>query len=224
MEIGSIGSPSARNKGEVGVTPGKLARKILGRYTVPVGNVYRRIFVDLGVIADHFESAIPRNARILDIGGGDGAPMQFLLDRRPDLTVTMCDLAPSIGGFLSPENRAKVTLFPATDLSDISGQFDCVTIADVIHHIPVDQRSSFFSRLAEGCQRWGCRKLLFKDVEPGSWRSVASLLSDWYITGDRHVVLFPRAEFAGMIDRYFPGAERTSTMPDWPNYCEVVSW
>jgi 2-polyprenyl-6-hydroxyphenyl methylase/3-demethylubiquinone-9 3-methyltransferase len=206
------------------MTPGKLARKILGRYTVPVGNVYRRIFVDLGIIAKQFDSAIPRNARILDIGGGDGALIEFLLDRRPDLTVTMCDRAPSIGEFLTSENRTKVTLFPATDLSEISGQFDCVTITDVIHHIPVEQRDGFFSALAVGCRRWGCRKLLFKDVEPGGWRSVASLLSDRYITGDLHTVLFPRAEFATMMARHFPQSNRTSTMPDWPNYCEIVSW
>ena len=79
------------------MTPGKLARKILGRYTVPVGQVYRRIFVDLGTIAKQFDGAIPRNAHILDIGGGDGALIEFLLERRPDLTVTMCDRAPSIG-------------------------------------------------------------------------------------------------------------------------------
>jgi len=206
------------------MTPGKLARKILGRYTVPVGNVYRRIFVDLEVIAKQFDSEIARNSHILDIGGGDGALMEFLLNRRPDLTVTMCDQAASIGGFLTAENRAKVTLFPATDLSEMSGQFDCVTITDVIHHIPVEQRIGFFSALADGCRRWGCRKLLFKDVEPGSWRSVASLLSDRYITGDLHTVLFSRSEFAAMMDRYFPQATRTSTMPDWPNYCEIVSW
>lgn len=206
------------------MTPGKLARKVLGRYTVPVGRVYRRIFVDLGLIAEQFDSAIPRNAHILDIGGGDGALIEFLLGRRPDLTVTMCDRAPSIGEFLTAENRTKVTLFPATDLSEISGQFDCVTITDVIHHIPVEQRDGFFSALAAGCKRWGCRKLLFKDVEPGSWRSVASLLSDRYITGDLHTVLFPRAEFAAMMDRHFPKATKTSTMPDWPNYCEIVSW
>ena len=206
------------------MTPGKLARKILGRYTVPVGNVYRRIFVDLNLIAEQFDNAIPRNANILDIGGGDGALIEFLLDRRPDLTVTMSDRASSIGTFLTAEKREKVTLFPATDLSEISGQFDCVTITDVIHHIPIEERDGFFLALAEGCRRWGCRKLLFKDVEPGSWRSVASVLSDRYITGDLHTVLFSRAEFAAMMDRYFPQATRTSTMPDWPNYCEFVSW
>ena len=206
------------------MTPGKLARRILGRYTVPVGNVYRRIFVNLNLIAEEFDRAIPKNAHILDIGGGDGALIEFLLNRRPDLTVTMCDQASSIGGFLTVENRSKVTLLPATDMSKITGEFDCVTITDVVHHIPIAQRSGFFSELAVGCQRWGCRKLLFKDVEPGGWRSVASVLSDRYITGDLHTVLFPRAEFAVMIDRYFPQATRTSTMPDWPNYCEIVSW
>jgi hypothetical protein len=204
--------------------PGQIARRLLGRHFEGVGNVYRRIFVDLDRIVDVFERELPRDAKVLDIGGGDGALIERLLDRRPDLAVTMCDLAPSIGAFLSDANRAKVKLLPATDFTKVTGAYDSVTISDVIHHVPSDGRDDFFRSLAVSCDGWGCRKIILKDIEPGSWRATLSLLADRYVTGDRHVVLFSRANFAGLARRYFPKAGRVSAVPDWPNYCEVLSW
>jgi SAM-dependent methyltransferase len=205
-------------------SPGQIARRLLGPYFKPVGDAYRRVFVNLEKIVDVLESAVPRGARVLDIGGGDGALIDRLLDRRPDLTVTMCDIAPTIGAFLGNRNRGKVTLLPGTDFADVHGKFDFVMITDVMHHVPVDQRNAFFEALAQSCARWGCTTLFFKDVEPGHVRAVLSLLADWYITGDRHVVLFPRSEFQKMAARYFSNASRTSSMPDSPNYCEVLRW
>lgn len=204
--------------------PGQVARRLLGPYVKPVGNLYRRIFVDLDKIADAIDRELPRAANVLDIGGGDGALVDRLLDRRPDLTVTMCDIAPAIGTFVSDAHRARVTLLPATDFADVSGQFDFVMITDVMHHVPVDQREAFFQSLAESCRRWNCRHIFFKDVEPGGVRSILSLLADWYITGDRHVVLFSRSNFSDMARRHFPDAQRKSEMLDWPNYSEVLSW
>ncbi|PBC05078.1 class I SAM-dependent methyltransferase [Mesorhizobium sp. WSM3860] len=206
------------------LAPGQVARRILGRHFEPVGNVYRRVFVDLNAIAGFLDAELPRGAKVLDIGGGDGAVIERLLNRRPDLPVTMCDLAPSIGAFLSDGNRAKVKLLPATDIADVTGSYDAVTISDVIHHVPVDQRDIFFKSLADCCKRWGCRKIILKDIEPGGVRAMLSLLADRYITGDKHVVLFSRSDFADLARRHFPKAQRGSAIPDWPNYCEVLSW
>lgn len=205
-------------------SPGQIARRLLGPYFKPVGDAYRRVFVNLDKIVDALEGAVPRQSRILDIGGGDGALIDLLLNRRPDVSVTMCDIAPTIGAFLESGNRGKVALLPATDFADVHGEYDVVMITDVMHHVPVDQRESFFEALSQSCDRWGCKTLFFKDVEPGHVRSVLSLLADWYITGDRHVVLFPRSEFQKMAGRYFSNAIRTSSMPDSPNYCEVLNW
>jgi len=204
--------------------PGQIARRLLGRRFGTVGNVYRRIFVNLERIVDVFERELPRNANVLDIGGGDGALVDRLLNRRPDLAVTMCDLAPHIGTFLSESNRTKVELLGATDFTDVAGAYDAVTVSDVIHHVPADGRDRFFSSLAKSCDRWGCRKILLKDIEPAGWRANLSLLADKYITGDRHVVLFSRANFAELARRHFPEAIRMSAVPDWPNYCEVLNW
>lgn len=206
------------------LAPGQVARRVLGRHFEPVGKAYRRVFVNLDTIADFLDGELPNGAKILDIGGGDGALIERVLDRRPDLAVTMCDPAPVIGTFLSNANRARVELLPATDLTCVTGSYDVVTICDVIHHVPVDQRDAFFKSLAESCERWACRKIILKDVEPGAIRATLSLLADWYITGDKHVVLFSRSDFAAMARRHFPKAQRASAVPDWPNYCEVLSW
>jgi len=205
-------------------SPGQIARRLLGRRFETVGNLYRRVFVDLERVIDVFARELPRNANVLDIGGGDGAVVQRLLNRRPDLTFTMCDLAPSIGAFLSDDNRVRVRLMPQTDIADVNGRFDVITISDVIHHVPVDQREPFFEKLARCCEHWQCRKIILKDIEPGGWRASLSLLADRYITGDRHVILFSRARFQDLVSRHFPQARRVSIVPDWPNYCEVLAW
>ena len=204
--------------------PGKIARKILGRYFEPLGVLYRRFFVDLDKVVAYLDRNIPLSARVLDVGGGDGAVIDRLLNRRRDLTITMCDLASQIGGFLSASNRAKVSLLPATDFMNVVGEFDVVTISDVVHHVPVSERAMFFEMLAAACGSWKCRKVIIKDIEPGGVRAGLSLLADRYVTGDRHVVLFSRADFVRIAVPYFKEAERTSAVPDAPNYCEVLSW
>jgi hypothetical protein len=206
------------------IAPGKIARKILGRHFKPVGDLYRRIFVDLDKIVDYLDESIPANANVLDIGGGDGAVMDRLLDRRSDLALTICDLAVDVGGFLSPQNRTRVRLLPSTDFKDVGGSFDVVTISDVVHHIPVSEREAFFQSLAEACSGWKCRKLIVKDIEPGGIRARLSLLADRYVTGDRHVELFSRADFEAKVIPHFPQARRESEIPDTPNYCEVLCW
>lgn len=206
------------------IAPGQIARRLLGRHFRPIGDLYRRVFVNIDRIVAFLAAELPAGASILDIGGGDGAVVDQLLVRRPDLSITMCDLAPAIGAFLSDERREKVRLLAATAFTDVEGSFDVVTIADVVHHVPVDQRDSFFASLAASCRRWGTCKIVVKDIEPGSWRAGLSLLSDWYVTGDRHVVLFSRADLAEQAQRHFPQAKRVSAMPDWPNYAEVLSW
>ena len=159
---------------------GQIARKLLGPAFKPVGDAYRRIFVNLERIVDLLERELPRGAAVLDIGGGDGALIDRLLNRRPDIAVTMCDIAPVIGTFLSDAHRAKVKLLPATDFANIGGRFEIVMITDVMHHVPVGERNAFFASLAAACERWGARRLFFKDVEPGHLRSTLSLLADWH--------------------------------------------
>ena len=197
-------------------SPGALARRLLGRRFQPVGRAYRRIFVDLAKVAAAMAREIPMGARIADIGSGDGQLAELLLTLRPDIHCTMTDIAPTIGEALSARNRARATLRPGCDVADIGGRFDVMILADVMHHIRVDQRTNFLAAIGEAADRTGCPTVLIKDIRPGGFRALLSLWSDRYVTGDRHVVLIDSDRLA------LPNFRRTETiMVDDPNYCAV---
>lgn len=200
------------------MSPGALARKLLGPSFRPVGEAYRRIFVDMPKVVDALSSHIPVGSQVLDVGGGDGYVANLLLTRRPDIRVTMTDLAERIGGFIDSANHARVTLLPRTDISAVSGTFDIVTLADVVHHIPVAIRENFFDAVSDTALRTGCQSILVKDIQPGKFRSILSLLADHYITGDKGVSLvsFEELRFHGFV-------KTEIMMPDSPNYCAIFT-
>ncbi|HRK18770.1 MAG TPA: class I SAM-dependent methyltransferase [Hyphomicrobiaceae bacterium] len=211
------------------MTPGQVARKLLGRHAKPVGEVYRRIFVDLQRVIDSFADDLPHGAHILDIGGGDGMGTNLLLDRRPDLRVTMIDIAPTIGGFLESRHRDKVTIRPSTSIADFARLGDrCggIIVTDVVHHVPVEMRPQFFKDLADCATVTGCETLVVKDIAPGQLRSGLSLLSDWYVTGDRHVRLMAADDVDRALRTHFAPEHVVSMrhlVPDAPNYCLVYT-
>ena len=196
--------------------PGQLARRVLGPAFQPVGEAYRRLFVDVPRVVDAFAHAIPQGAAVLDVGGGDGYIANVLLTKRRDLSLTMTDISTQIGGFLSRENRSRVRLLRSTDLAHVDGRFDVITLTDVLHHIPVMQRPGFLSALCETARRVGCDTIIIKDVEPGSLRAKLALFADVYITGDKNTRFTPASslELPG-----FAVLERTE--PDPPNYCVI---
>ena len=196
------------------MSPGQFARRLLGRHFHIAGDIYRRIFVDMDKVTDAMMPHIPRGAHVLDVGGGDGYVVDLLLAKRPDIRVTMTDIAPAIGSFISAVNRDRVTLLPGTDVATVEGRFDVITLADVVHHVPVDHRPGFLAALAEAAIRTGATKVVIKDVQPGGLRSRLALWGDLYITGDKGVAfLQPEA-----LD--VPGFARVEqVMPDHPNYC-----
>ena len=59
---------------------GPFVRHLVGpRLERGLSDLYRRVFVDLDVVADVLARECPENARILDIGGGDGELINKLL-------------------------------------------------------------------------------------------------------------------------------------------------
>lgn len=198
------------------LTPGRLARRVLGRRFNTVGEIYRRIFVDMNKVAEFMIGHIPPGARVLDVGGGDGYVVNLLLSRRPDIHVTMIDVAREIGGFISSDNRPRAVLLPGVDVADVTGSFEVMTVADVIHHVAPADRPAFFAALAGTALRTGCSTVLIKDLQPGNVRATLGLWSDLYITGDKGVAMPP------MDTVRLPGLRRTAAaMPDFPNYCLV---
>jgi len=210
------------------VTPGALARRVLGRRFNVVGEFYRGLFVDMQCVVDAIEPLLPPGAHCLDIGAGDGLVTNMLLERREDLRFTLIDVAPSIGGFIRPEFAARVTLRPATGLGELIAEgfrCDAMLMTDVLHHIPLQQRGEFFQDLAALSQAADCPLIVVKDLEPGGPRAMLAVLSDKYVTGDLHVSLISRDRLRAIVTTAF-GPERLqafeTSVPDHPNYCAVI--
>ena len=169
---------------------------------------------------------LPQGARVLDVGAGDGAVAGFLLAKRPDLRFTLIDLAAEVGAFLSEAAAAKTEIRPATAISKITaegGRYDAIIIADVVHHVPVETRASFFADLAACRSSAGAVRLLVKDIQPGSLRAWLAKVADWYVTGDRNVRLLAMSELVADLRSAFGDTiEQVETsVPDPPNYLVV---
>jgi hypothetical protein len=209
------------------MTPGALVRRLLGdRLFRLVVAWYRRIFVDLDAVAACIPPP-PPGGTLLDIGGGDGALLEHLLRLHPDLEATLVDLAPAVGLCLAPHRRARVRLLPSTPVSECAARGvaapDVVVLADVLHHVPVEAREEL---LADIRQLVAGRPftLVLKDIAPQGWRAQLSLLSDRWITGDRHVELLTPSEAKALVAGVFPElvARDTALLArDHPNYCIV---
>jgi 2-polyprenyl-3-methyl-5-hydroxy-6-metoxy-1,4-benzoquinol methylase len=191
-----------------------MARRLLGRHFHIFADVYRRVFVDMDKVTDEMIRHIPPNARVLDVGGGDGYVVEQLLRKRPDIHVTMTDVASVVGTFISAENRRRATVLAATDVATVTGKFEVMTLADVVHHVPPESRTAFLAVLTETARRVNCRTILIKDIEPGGLRALLALLGDHHITGDKQASPAPAASLK------LPGFTAAEmTMPDFPNYC-----
>ena len=209
---------------------GRVTRAVLGERLFPqVGALYRAIFVDLQLVVDSVP-ALPPTARILDIGGGDGAVLDRLLARYPESRADMIDLASSLGGSIAPERAARVRALPRCSIQDYRKvdhpRPDLIVVSDVLHHVPPAARPSFFADLRDMLE--GAPTTIFvKDVEPTGWRAMAGFLADRYISGDKGVELISEAGVRTLLATTFPGATLRSTelvARDRPNYsliCEV---
>jgi len=166
------------------VSLGKIVRQLLGKkWFFLVAHYYRSFFINLSVASSVISDLLPENASILDVGGGDGALINELLNLRPDLSVAALDISKKIGGALSDENRGRVRLFPGVSTFDthtiLSEHFDAVLISDVIHHIPMVERVEFIKQL----KLLFCNRkipIIIKDIEPSFVKSKLSGYSGTY--------------------------------------------
>lgn len=159
---------------------------------------------------------IPPSAHVLDVGGGDGYVVNLLLEKRPDVRVTMTDIAPEIGSFVSLQNRSRVLFLPQTPVTAVEECFDVIMLADVVHHVPPEHREAFFADLSATAERCKCDRIIIKDIRPGSLRATLALWGDLYITGDRGV------RQVGENDLHVPGfTVAADLMPDFPNYVRI---
>jgi hypothetical protein len=205
---------------------GPAIRRFLGpRLARRAGRWYRAIYVDLGKEAAALAAAIPSRAHLLDIGGGDGEPLNHLLSLRPDLRVTTLDPGTVVGQWIDARFDGQVTRLPGTSLAEyLAGgrpDPDAILIADVMHHIPKSARTSFLDSVGPLLERVPQLRIIVKDVEPGHWRALLGYWSDRYITGDRDVNPISREEVAFLFQQTLGPLRREDTglfEADRPNY------
>ena len=205
---------------------GSTIRRLLGaRLSRRAGRWYRAVFVDLAAEAAALAAAIPRDAHVLDIGGGDGEPLNHLLALRPDLRVTTLDPGPVVGQWIDPRFDGRVTRLPRTSLAEYlaanRSNPDTILIADVLHHVPEHERAGFLGSVRELLERVPQLRIVVKDVEPGSWRALLGYWSDRYVTGDTNVSPISRERLARLLEESLGPLRSEDTNlfeVDGPNY------
>jgi Methyltransferase domain len=205
-------------------------RRFLGpRVARRAGEYYRGIYVDLAKVAAALAAVIPRDAHLLDVGGGDGQPLNHLLSVRPDLTITTLDPAPVVGQWIDPRYDRQIKRLPRTSLAEFvtcpHPQPDVILIADVMHHIPKSERRKFLHSVGVLLDRVPSLRVIVKDVEPGHWRALLGLWSDRYVTGDRNVSLISRDDVTLLFEEVLGPFHREDTdliKKDLPNYAIVL--
>ena len=204
---------------------GPVVRTLLGRRARRVGRRYRAIFVDLAKEAAALAAVIPPRAHVLDVGGGDGEPLNYLLALRSDLRVTTIDPGPMVGQWIDARFAHRVRCLPRTSLADYVASNlpspDAVLIADVLHHVPESARAPLLDGVGVLLERTPGARIIVKDVEPGSWRARLGFWSDRYLTGDRQVSPISRERLGRLFDDTLGPLRHQDTSlyaADPPNY------
>jgi len=208
---------------------GPLVRRFLGpRLARRAGEYYRAIYVDLAKVAAALAPVIPRDAHLLDVGGGDGQPLNHLLSVRPDLTITTLDPAAVVGQWIDARYDGHVKRLPRTSLAEFvacpHAHPDVILMADVMHHIPKSARHKFLDSVGVLLERVPGLRIIVKDVEPGYWRALVGFWSDRYVTGDQNVSLISRDGVTRLFEEVLGPLHREDTdlfKKDVPNYAIV---
>lgn len=208
---------------------GSLIRRFLGPHMARrAGEYYRAFYVDLNKVAEALATVIPRDAHLLDIGGGDGQPLNHLLSIRPDLTITTLDPARSVGQWIDACHESQVKRMPDTSLAQfVAGphaDVDVILISDVMHHIPKSARHKFLESVAVLLDREPSLRIIVKDVEPGHWRALIGYWSDRYVTGDPNVNPISKDDVTRLFVKVLGPLHRKDTNlfdKDTPNYAIV---
>ena len=200
------------------MTPGELARRLLGPFTDPVVRRYRRLFVDL----EHWGSSLasyPDTDTVLEIGCGDGHLCQVLATRLPVATILGIDIADEPGRLYS--GRSMGVEFRKTGAEELvrSGTtFDLVVLCDVLHHVPLAERAGLVRSAWQLVGPGG--RLAVKDwIRTNNLSTLAAYLSDRFVTGDRVVFFDSAHSFADLLGRNCMGGRTVAegTVPPRDN-------
>jgi 2-polyprenyl-3-methyl-5-hydroxy-6-metoxy-1,4-benzoquinol methylase len=197
---------------------GPLVRSLFGRHERAIADAYRTLFVDL----DHLVELLTpdrRPAAILDLGCGEGAGTTRLARKFPDAEILGIDLTPRVGRLFDGD-RTRVS-FQQTSIQELAmvrpASFDLILAADVIHHIPIEERVSVLAAARQTMRPGGT--FVLKDwTRSNSPIHALCWASDRFLTGDA-VRYCDVAELRALFLEGLRDVDiiNESTVPPWSN-------
>jgi 2-polyprenyl-3-methyl-5-hydroxy-6-metoxy-1,4-benzoquinol methylase len=210
------------------MSPGKLARKIFGKNFQYIGAIYRKFFVDLDIFVKNLPT-FKEGAKVTDIGGGDGAVLNHIINKGMYIKADLIDISKEIGDMVEKQNKKHIRFFPNCSItqyqkSDHFRKAEYILISDVLHHIPDQKRDSFLDDALSLCGKGS--SLIIKDIQPGYIKSRLSLLSDKYISCDKNTNLISQEKLIKQILKKKPNisVQKTNLLKEnIPNYCIIFT-
>jgi len=139
------------------------------------GILHRRVTALASAIAP----LLPKSARVLDVGCGDGLLDRALLDVRPDLRIEGVDV------LVRPNTPITVRQFDGSHLPFAAGEFDVAMAVDVFHH--ADDAEGLMQEM----KRVARRSIVIKDhFRHGLPSELILRAMDW-VGNSRHGVRLP---------------------------------
>jgi len=148
----------------------KTIEYIHGKYT------YNR---RVRVLTEHLAELTPRDARVLDVGCGDGLIAHLIMEKRPDVNTEGLDV------LIRDETYIEVHQFDGQRIPHADKSFDVVRFVDVLHHTPDPMV------LLREAARVARHSILIKDhLNDGMFAGVTLRFMDW-VGNARHGVVLP---------------------------------